>query len=85
MLKNLQKSFDEKIIVDDSSFLNIPCINETPVLILPLAFKDERCGVVVIGDEDISSHIEFYNCIKGYLSLYIVNEVERDEKYFCNC
>ena len=64
----------ETVTVDDSKFLGIPYLSETPVIILPLFYKEEKCGVFVIGDDQISSHSDIYTIINKILTMTILNE-----------
>ena len=71
---------NNSVSVDNSKFLGIPYLTETPVIVLPLSYKDEKCGVLVIGDEQISSHFDIYNIVNQFLTLCILNEKLGDIK-----
>lgn len=68
------------ITADNPEFLGIPYLTQTPVIILPLSYKDEKCGVLVIGDEQISAHLDTYNILDKFLTLCILNERIEDLK-----
>ncbi len=73
---DIMKSFknNEVVVVDNSSFLGIPYLTETPVGILPLCYNEENCGVLLIGDEKFSVHSDIYGIINKILTLCILNE-----------
>lgn len=72
----ISKVFTENktITLDDSKFLGIPHITKTSVTIMPLSYKSEKCGVLVIGEEQNFSHTEIYNIVNKFLTLHILNE-----------
>ena len=65
---------NETVITENSKFLGIPYLTETPVGILPLSYNNEKCGVLIIGDEEIYAHSDIYGLTNNFLTLCILNE-----------
>ena len=56
---------NKNIMTADSRFLNVPYLPDSPVMIFPMSYKSEKCGVFLVGDEQISSHLDIYNLVNN--------------------
>jgi len=57
----------------DSSFLNIPYLKNSPVVILPLISVDNCIGVLLIGDNNPQANIDFYSLLASHFALFAHN------------
>jgi len=61
------------IIKDDSKFLNIPYLQNTPVAIVPLISINNCMGVMLVGDYNAQGNLDLYSLLSNYLALFMQN------------
>ena len=68
---------------DDNRFLNIPYLQNTSSLILPLNSVSGCKGVLVVGKDGLEDHVGLFSFIANYSALYMQNLelVEQANKY----
>lgn len=71
------------IIKENNKFLNMPYLNDSESLILPLNSVNGCKGVMAIGKNGLENHIGLFEFIANYCSLYIQNIelLEQTNKY----
>lgn len=67
----------------DNSFLNIPYLQSSSALILPLNSVNCCKGVMIIGKDNLEDHIGLFCCIANYCALFMHNVelLEQTNKY----
>ena len=70
-------------VCENSKFLNIPYIQQSPTLILPLISVSGCKGVMAIGKDNIENHIGLFSFIANYCALFMDNVelLEQTNKY----
>ena len=70
-------------VCKNSKFLNIPYIQQSPTLILPLISVSGCKGVMAIGKDNIENHIGLFSFIANYCALFMDNVelLEQTNKY----
>ena len=71
------------VIKDDNKFLNIPYLNDSSSLILPMISVNQCKGVMIIGKDNLDSNINLFTLIANYCALYLHNTelLEQTNKY----
>lgn len=71
------------IYYENNKFLNIPYLQESSSLILPLNTINDCKGVMIVGKDDLSDHIGLFSFIANYCALYMQNIelLEQTNKY----
>lgn len=67
----------------DSKFLNIPYLQNSPVVILPLLSINECIGVMLVGDNNVKNNSDLYSLLSNYFALFMHN-FELQEKVNAN-
>ena len=68
----IQAFSDVKAVVkDDNKFLNIPYVQSSASLILPLKSVSGCKGVMIIGQDNLENHIGLFSLIANYCALYV--------------
>lgn len=57
----------------DSRILNIPYLQNSPMIILPLIAMNNCIGVLMLGGEHVESNIDLISLLSNYLALFINN------------
>ena len=72
----VEKAFLSKTIQysQNSNFLNVHYLNDSPVVIIPLCAQKDCIGVMIIGDSNYESSSEVYQLMSRYLALFIQNK-----------
>ena len=72
----VEKAFRSKTIQysQNSIFLNVHYLNDSPVVIIPLCAQKDCIGVMIIGDSNYESSSEVYQLMSRYLALFIQNK-----------
>ena len=58
---------------DDNKFLNIPYLQNSEALILPLISLNQCKGVMIIGQNNIDNHIDFFEFVANYCAMFMDN------------
>lgn len=71
------------VVCENSKFLNIPYVQQSPTLILPLVSVSGCKGVMAIGKDNIENHIGLFSFIANYCALFMDNVelLEQTNKY----
>lgn len=71
------------VIKDDNKFLNIPYLQNSSALMLPLNSVSGCKGVMIIGKDDIETYIDLFSFIANYCALFMDNVelLEQTNKY----
>lgn len=71
------------ILTDNDKFLNIPYLQETSSLVLPLNTVNGCKGVMIVGKNDLESQIGLFSFIANYCGLFMQNIelMEQTNKY----
>ncbi len=71
------------VVKNDNKFLNIPYLQNSSALMLPLNSVSGCKGVMVIGKDDIENHIDLFSFIANYCALFMDNVelLEQTNKY----
>ena len=80
----VEKAFLSKTIQysQNSNFLNVHYLNDSPVVIIPLCAQKDCIGVMIIGDSNYESSSEVYQLMSRYLALFIQNKDLQTRKSF---
>lgn len=57
----------------DSKFLNIPYLQNSPVVILPLISVNNCIGVMLVGDNNAKNNMDLYSVLSSHLALFMHN------------
>lgn len=57
----------------DSKFLNVPYLQNSPVVILPLISVNNCLGVMIVGDYNAQNNSDFYSFLANYMALFMHN------------
>ncbi len=73
----------KSLFIDNNDFLNMPYLQKSSSLILPLNSTDGCKGVMIIGKNDLDSQIGFFEFIANYCALFMHNAelIEKTNKY----
>ncbi len=73
----------EPVVTDDNSFLNIPYLQKSSSLILPLISVNGCKGVMIIGKDFLENRIDLFSFIANYCALFMQNVelLEQTNKY----
>lgn len=73
----------QPLYIDDNRFLNIPYLQKSSSLILPLNSVNGCKGVVIVGKNNIQDHIGLFTFIANYCALFLQNIelLEQTNKY----
>ena len=72
-------------VIMDSSFINIPYIQNSPVAILPLLSVNDCLGVMLIGDTNAKNNLDLYSLLSQYTGLFMQNsEFIQNSSENCN-
>ena len=71
---------NKTIIEENTDFLNNPYVSKVPAAIIPLSHRNEKCGVFIVGDEQINYHLNIYEVLNKITALYVLNENLSDIK-----
>ncbi len=63
----------QPVVKKDNKFLDIPYVNESSAVLLPLNSVSGCKGVMVIGKDDIENHIGLFSFIANYCALFMDN------------
>ncbi len=71
------------VVQNDNGFLNIPYLNKSSSLILPLISVNQCKGVMIVGKETLDSNIGLFSFIANYCALFLHNAdlIEQTNKY----
>lgn len=71
------------VIREDNKFLNIPYLQNSSALILPLNSVNTCKGVMIIGKDALDSNLDFFSLISNYCAMFIHNVelLEQTNKY----
>lgn len=61
------------IVKEDSKFLNIPYLQNTPVAIVPLMAIDNCLGVMIVGDYNAEKNMDWYSLMSKHFALFMNN------------
>ncbi|MFA7657879.1 MAG: diguanylate cyclase [Candidatus Gastranaerophilaceae bacterium] len=61
------------IIKIDSKVLNIPYLQNSPVMILPLISVNNCIGVMLVGDDNADNNIDLVSLLSNHLALFVHN------------
>ncbi len=63
-----------KLTTLDSDFLNIPYLNKSQVLIVPIITMGKTYGALLVGDNSSEIHSSLYEILANYIGLFLHNE-----------
>lgn len=71
------------LITEDNSFLNIPNLQKSSILLMPMMAVNNCIGVMVIGKNDLQNQIALFASIANYCALFAQNVelLEQTNKY----
>ena len=69
----------QPVIKNDSDFLNIPYLPKTSALILPLLSLKSCKGVMIIGNDNIGSHVGLFSFLANYCAMFTDNIELKDK------
>lgn len=67
------------VIKNDSDFLNIPYMQKSSALILPLLSLKSCKGVMIIGKDNIDSHVDLFSFLANYCAMFTDNIELKDK------
>ena len=63
----------EPVILNDNKFLNIPYLQNSAVLLMPLISLNRCKGVMIIGKDDADSHLGLFSFLSNYCAMFMDN------------
>ena len=73
------------VIREDNKFLNIPYLQNSPALTLPLMSVNGCKGVMIVGKDNLDSNIGLFSFISNYCALFMHNlELQEQTNKFAN-
>lgn len=60
-------------VKNDSKFLNIPYLQNSPVAILPLISVNNCIGVMLIGDNNAKNNVDLFSLLSSHMGLFMHN------------
>lgn len=61
------------VVREDSKFLNIPYLQNSPVAIIPLLSVDNCIGVMLVGDNNAKNNLDLFSFLSNYMGLFMHN------------
>lgn len=61
------------ILKSDSRFLNIPYLQNPPVIVVPLISVDNCIGVMLVGDNNAKNNLDLYSLLASHFALFMHN------------
>ena len=74
---------EKTILKSDSKFLNIPYLQNSSVVIIPLISVNNNVGVILIGDNNAKNNLDLYSLLANHFALFM-NNFELVEKVIKN-